>query len=187
MMTAYPVSRIGSPLFFGNDSVLCYNQKSVQKALWEGDMGQAGTTNGAASRTAGGIALMIMGLIFVCVGGLLGAFGALYILAAFDAQAANPGGRLGTGIVMVVLGLLIWSGAAIGAFLAWRRMQPKPAQEVTIRQQVDLTGDIDLSTLSCEKCGANLDEDAITVRQGAIFVSCPYCGASYQMVEEPKW
>jgi hypothetical protein len=152
-------------------------------------MGQAGTTNGNGSRTAGGIALMVMGLIFVCVGGLLGAFGALYILAAHSADATNinPGARLTTGIVMVVVGLVIWSGAGLGAFLAWRRMRPKPAQRVTIHQEVELTGDVDLASLSCEKCAATLDKNAVTVREGAIFVSCPYCGAAYQMVEEPKW
>lgn len=152
-------------------------------------MGQAGTTNETSrpARTAGGMALLVMGLIFVCVGGLLGAFGALYILAAHSADATNPGARLGTGIAMVVVGLLIWTAAAVGAFLAWRRMQPKPAQQVTIRQEVELTGDIDLSTLSCERCAANLDKNAITVREGAIFVSCPYCGAAYQVVEQPKW
>jgi hypothetical protein len=157
-------------------------------------MGQAGTTNGASSaggpaKTVGGVALMVMGSIFVCIGGLLGAFGALYILAAHSADATNvnPGARLGTGIAMLILGLLIWSGAAVGAFLVWRRMQPKPAQKVTIHQEVELTGDIDLSTLKCERCAANLDKDAITVREGAIFVSCPYCGAAYQIVEEPKW
>jgi len=150
-------------------------------------MGQGGTANGNPSRTAGGVALMVMGLIFVCVGGLLGAFGALYILAAHSADAADPGARLGTGIAMLVLGLLIWSGAAVGAFLAWRRMQPKPAQKVTIHQEVELTGDIDLASLTCEKCAATLDKSAITVREGAIFVSCPHCGATYQMVEQPKW
>jgi hypothetical protein len=133
------------------------------------------------------MALMVMGLIFVCVGGLLGAFGALYILAAHSANAADPGSRLGLGIGMVVLGLVIWSVAAIGGFLAWRRMQPKPEQKVTIRQEVELTGDVDLASLSCEKCAATLDKSAITVQEGAILVSCPYCGATYQMVEEPKW
>jgi hypothetical protein len=128
-----------------------------------------------------------MGLIFVCIGGLLGAFGALYILAAHAEDAVNPGARLGTGIAMVVVGLIIWSGAAIGAFLAWRRMQPKAEQKVTIQQEVELTGDIDLASLKCENCAASLDRDAITVREGAILVSCPYCGAAYQMVEEPKW
>jgi hypothetical protein len=135
----------------------------------------------------GGVALMVMGLIFVCIGGLLGAFGALYILAAHAEDAVNPGARLSTGIAMVVVGLIIWSGAAVGAFLTWRRMQPKAAQKVTIQQEVELTGDVDLASLKCENCAASLDKDAITVREGAILVSCPYCGAAYQMVEEPKW
>ena len=139
------------------------------------------------SKTAGSVALMVMGMVFLCVGGLLGAFGTLYILAAHSADAADPGARLGLGISMVVLGLAIWSVAGIGAFLAWRRMQPKAEQKVTIRQEVELTGDVDLAALSCEKCAATLDKSAIEVREGAILVSCPYCGASYQMVEEPKW
>jgi hypothetical protein len=88
---------------------------------------------------------------------------------------------------MVVVGLVIWVVAALVAFLAWRRMQPKPEQKVTIRQEVELTGDVDLASLTCEKCAATLDKDAVTVRGGAIFVSCPYCGADYQVVEEPKW
>ena len=139
------------------------------------------------SKRAGNIALMAMGLVFLCVGGLLGAFGVLYILAAHAQDAADPGSRLGLGIGMVVAGLLIWSAAAVGAFLAWRRMQPKRAQQVTVHHKVDLTGDIDLASLKCDECAAALDKDAITVREGAILVSCPYCGAAYQVVEEPKW
>jgi hypothetical protein len=139
------------------------------------------------SKRAGSIALLVMGLIFLCVGGLLGGFGALYVLASHAEDAVNPGARLTTGIAMIVVGLLIWSAAAVGAFLAWRRMQPKPEQKVTIRQEVELTGDVDLTSLTCEKCNATLDKDAITVKEGAILVSCPYCGATYQMVEEPKW
>lgn len=139
------------------------------------------------AKTAGNVALIAMGLIFLCIGGVLGVFGVLYLLAAHDAAAADPGARLTLGIVMLVIGLLIWSVAAVVAFLAWRRMQPKPEQKVTIRQEVELTGDIDLASLSCEKCAATLDKNAITVKEGAIFVSCPYCGAAYQVVEEPKW
>jgi hypothetical protein len=139
------------------------------------------------AKTTGSIALIVMGLIFLCIGGVLGAFGVLYILAAHASDAAAPGARLGVGVGMLAAGLLIWSVAAVGAFLAWRRMQPKPEQKVTIRQQVELAGDIDLASLTCEKCNATLDKNAITVQEGAIFVSCPYCGAAYQVVEEPKW
>ncbi|MBN1583268.1 MAG: hypothetical protein JXA89_21340 [Anaerolineae bacterium] len=138
-------------------------------------------------KTAASIAIIIMGLIFLCVGGVLGAFGVLYTLAAHDAAAANPGARLSIGIGMIIAGLVIWSVAAVGAFLAWRRMQPKPEQKITIKQEVELTGDIDLASLKCEKCNATLSKNAITVQQGALLISCPYCGASYQVVEEPKW
>jgi hypothetical protein len=139
------------------------------------------------SKTAASIAIIVMGLIFLCVGGILGAFGVLYTLAAHDAAAANPGARLTIGIGMIIAGLVIWSVAAVGAFLAWRRMQPKPEQKITIKQEVELTGDIDLASLKCEKCNATLNKDAITVKEGALLVSCPYCGATYQVVEEPKW
>jgi hypothetical protein len=139
------------------------------------------------SKTAGNVALMVMGLVFLCIGGVLGGFGVLYILAAHAADAGDPGARLSIGIGMLVLGLLIWSAAGVGGFLAWRRMQPKRAQQVTVHQEVDLTGDIDLASLRCDKCGAALDEDAVRVKEGTVMVACPYCGAAYQVVEEPKW
>ena len=139
------------------------------------------------SKTVGGIALLVMGILFLCVGGLLGGYGGILALAATAPDTANPRAQLVTGIVMIVVGLLIWTAAAVGAFLAWRRMQPKPEQKITIRQEIDLTGDIDLAALTCQKCNAALNKDAITVKEGAALVVCPYCGATYQMVEEPKW
>jgi len=139
------------------------------------------------SKTAATVAVALIGLVFLCVGGILGAFGVLYVLAAHDEMAANPGARLTIGIAMIVIGLLIWTAAAVGAFLAWRRLQPKPEQKITIKQEVALTGDIDLASLKCRQCNATLNQSAITVQAGAVIVSCPYCGATYQMVEEPKW
>jgi hypothetical protein len=141
----------------------------------------------SSPKTTGSIALIVMGLIFLCVGGVLGGFGVLYLLAAHDAAASNPGGRLALGVGMLVAGLAIWAVAAVVAFLAWRRMQPKPEQRVTIRQEVDLTGGVELASLTCQKCAAPLDKSAVTVKEGAVFVSCPHCGATYQIVEEPKW
>ena len=139
------------------------------------------------AKSAGSIALIVGGLVFLCIGGVLGGFGVLYLLAAHDAAAGDPGARLGLGTGLLVAGLVVWVVTALVAFLAWRRMQPKPEQKVTIQQQVELTGDVDLTAMSCQKCGATLSKDAISVREGAIFVSCPFCGATYQIVEEPKW
>ena len=53
--------------------------------------------------------------------------------------------------------------------------------------KIDLTGDMSAQRINCESCGAELESEHISVKAGAIFVSCPYCGSDYQMVEEPKW
>jgi DNA-directed RNA polymerase subunit RPC12/RpoP len=63
----------------------------------------------------------------------------------------------------------------------------RPAPPEQIVQKIDLSGDIQMAKIKCKNCGADLDKESISVREGAIFISCPYCGSTYQMVEEPKW
>jgi predicted RNA-binding Zn-ribbon protein involved in translation (DUF1610 family) len=106
-------------------------------------------------------------------------FGVLWLLSAFSAETASPGGRLLVGGLLVLIGL--------GIIVALRLREPKPEQQVTIRQQIDIGGDVEMESLQCRSCGAQLDKSAITVAEGAVIVSCPYCGATYQIVEEPKW
>ena len=105
-------------------------------------------------------------------------FGILFIWAAFSPQGET--GWIVVGIISVAIGL------GIIALIKFR--EPKPAQPPQeIIQKIDLSGDIEMETLKCEKCGGELKKDSITVKEGAIFISCPYCGSAYQMVEEPKW
>ncbi len=104
-------------------------------------------------------------------------FGVLWLWST--GQAANPGGRLAVGIILVVLGL--------GIIVAIRLRQPKPKQEVVIKQQIDIGGDVAMESLKCERCGGELDKSAISVVEGAVMVTCPWCGGNYQIVEEPKW
>jgi uncharacterized Zn-finger protein len=103
----------------------------------------------------------------------------LYLLSAFSAETLNPGGRLLVGGVLVLLGL--------GIIVAIRLREPKPKQEVVVHQQIDIGGDVDMEALKCESCGAQLDKSAISLEEGAVMVTCPYCSATYQIVEEPKW
>lgn len=117
-------------------------------------------------------------IIGYIVAGILVFFGILFIWAAFG-STGNPGGRLVVGGLSVLIGL--------GIIVAVRLREPKPKQEVTIRQQIDLTGDVEMETLKCRNCGSQLDKNAINTAQGAIVVSCPYCGTTYQLTEEPKW
>jgi DNA-directed RNA polymerase subunit RPC12/RpoP len=118
-------------------------------------------------------------IIGYIVAGILLFFGVLWLLSAFSAQAPSPGGRLLVGGLLVLIGLSI--------IVAIRLREPKPDQEVVIRQQIDIGGDVDLEALKCQSCGAQLDKSAISLSEGAVVVTCPYCSATYQIVEEPKW
>ncbi|MGD9144464.1 MAG: hypothetical protein PVI80_02790 [Anaerolineae bacterium] len=111
--------------------------------------------------------------------GILIFFGVLFLWAAFSAEAASPGGRLIVGGLSVLIGL--------GIIVAIRLREPKAKQEVVVRQQIDIGGDVEMEALKCESCGAQLDKSAISLAEGAVVVSCPYCSATYQIVEEPKW
>jgi DNA-directed RNA polymerase subunit RPC12/RpoP len=117
-------------------------------------------------------------IIGYIIAGILLLFGVLWLLSAFSAEAPSPGGRLLVGGLLVVIGL--------GIIVAIRLREPKPKQEVVIRQQLDIGGDIDMEALKCQSCGAQLDKSAISLAEGAAVVTCPYCNATYQIVEEPK-
>jgi hypothetical protein len=118
-------------------------------------------------------------IIGYIVAGILLLFGVLWLLSAFSSDTLNPGGRLLVGGLLVLISL--------GIIVAIRLREPKPEQEVTIRQEIDIGGDVDMEALKCQSCGAQLDKSAISVAEGAVVVTCPYCGATYQIVEEPKW
>jgi predicted RNA-binding Zn-ribbon protein involved in translation (DUF1610 family) len=118
-------------------------------------------------------------IIGYVVAAILLFFGVLWLLSAFSAETLNPGGRLLVGGLLVLIGL--------GIVVAVRLREPKPEQQVTIRQEIEIGGDVDMETLKCRNCGAQLDKSAISVAEGAVIVSCPYCGTTYQIVEEPKW
>jgi DNA-directed RNA polymerase subunit RPC12/RpoP len=105
-------------------------------------------------------------------------FGVLFVWAAF-----SPDGEVGwilVGVISVAVGL------GLIALIKFREPKPaRPPQEIV--QKLDLSGQIELEKLKCQECGAELEKDSITVKEGAIMISCPYCGSTYQLVEEPKW
>ena len=101
-------------------------------------------------------------------------FGVLFIWGAFSPDG-SPGWII-VGVISVGAGLgLIW--------LAGRRAK----EETELIQKIELSGDVNLETLSCQNCGGALSSDNITMVAGAPVVNCPYCNSSYQLSEEPKW
>jgi len=102
-------------------------------------------------------------------------FGVLFIWGAFSEQGGT--GYLITGIVTVGLGFgLLWYG---------RKLVPPGEQKVTYN--VDLTGDVKLESFQCKQCGGALSSKNVSMVGGALTVTCPYCGAVYQIEEAPKW
>jgi uncharacterized Zn-finger protein len=106
--------------------------------------------------------------------GLLGLLGILFVVAA----AAS-----GLWPRYVVGGILIASGLVLAAVLRTRT----PAGKVEVTQRIEIGGDASLENLACTSCGGALDETSVTLKAGAVFVSCPYCGASYRIEEAPRW
>ncbi|MEW6685661.1 MAG: hypothetical protein AB1393_05585 [Candidatus Edwardsbacteria bacterium] len=124
------------------------------------------------AKTSGG---KIAGYI---IAGILIFFGVLFIWSA-GAAGVNTGSRLLTGIVLIALGL--------GIILLVKIFEPKEPQKVEITQKIEVSGDVSLEQIKCRNCGGTLSKESVTVKEGAIFVNCPYCGTSYQIEESPKW
>jgi predicted RNA-binding Zn-ribbon protein involved in translation (DUF1610 family) len=101
-------------------------------------------------------------------------FGLVFLLAAPDSRTAA---RITVGIVLL--------GGGIGLILAMRLRVPEKKMEIT--NKIDLTGDVHLEKMACRNCGAALDRTSVSLREGAIYVTCPYCNSTYQIEEEPKW
>jgi hypothetical protein len=104
-------------------------------------------------------------------------FGVLFIWATF-----SPNGTLGWMIVgLITVGI----GFAIIWFVSRRKPSDAAPQEATYK--VDLSGSVKLESIKCQSCGGALSPDNVKMVAGAPVVTCPYCGVSYQLTEEPKW
>jgi uncharacterized Zn-finger protein len=121
-------------------------------------------------------AIKIIGYILAAI---LIFFGVLFIWAAFGETFRS--GWLVTGIVSVGIGF----GIIAGTYMLTKRQAENAGANVTLN--IDLPADVNLDSFTCQKCGGALSKDNITMVAGAPVVTCPYCGTTYQLTEEPKW
>ena len=133
---------------------------------------------------AGKTIAYIISVVAFILAGLALVFGAFAILGS---SASNAGeGWFQIGIALVVMGLVIGvAGAGLLIFTIRKSKEIPPEQKITL--DIDLSGDIQLEQLACTQCNGALSSDHVSMVAGAPTVECPYCGASYQLVEEPKW
>lgn len=111
-----------------------------------------------------------MNIAIYVLAAIIGFFGIVFVMGA-QGQ-----------IVRVIVGVILLGAA--GALVYLTRIRP---QQTTVVQKLDLSGNVNLESLKCRNCGATLSDKSISVRAGAVFVNCEYCGATYQLEEEPKW
>ena len=104
-----------------------------------------------------------MSILINVLSAVLGLLGALFVIGS-----QSQVGRIIIGIILIAAGIV----------------RPK---ETTVLQKIDLTGDISTKEMKCKNCGGVLTSKSLSVKAGAIFVSCEYCGTSYQLEEAPKW
>ena len=92
--------------------------------------------------------------------------------------------------VSIALGMACFGGIAlVGGIVAMvfavRKTRQETAQNVTLK--VDLPGDTKISQMKCQSCGGAITSNDVKMMAGAPVVTCPYCQATYQLTEEPKW
>jgi len=129
--------------------------------------------------TIGAAILFIIALISIVLG-------FLFVLGSSSPQGSE--GWVGTGVLIIGFGILCVIGGIVLIYLA-RRKAKQEAQEgaQNISVNLDLPGEMRIDSMKCKACGGELASKDIEIIAGAPVVTCPYCGTTYQMTEEPKW
>ena len=113
-----------------------------------------------------------MEIVTYLIAAILGFFGLMFVV-----------GSQGS-FLRIIVGIILFIAAGVLIYLT--RVRPVK-EEVTHIQKIDLSGDVSLEQLKCKSCNGALSKENMEVKAGAIFIDCPYCGASYQIEEAPKW
>jgi Na+/melibiose symporter-like transporter len=103
-------------------------------------------------------------------------FGVLFIWGAFG--QGGSGGWIVVGLISVAIGLVL---------IFWAARKPAQPAQTNVTVNVDLPGNVSMDTIKCQSCGGALSNNDIKLVAGAPVVTCPYCGTTYQLTEEPKW
>ena len=112
--------------------------------------------------------ITVLGTIAVAV---LFFFAIIFALAA----AFSP-------IRLVTSGLLFLTGIALIAGMYYATRKPK-----TVIQQIEVSGQMKAASIKCPNCGASVDANLIKIVSGVPYATCPYCGTTFEVIEEPKW
>jgi DNA-directed RNA polymerase subunit RPC12/RpoP len=114
--------------------------------------------------------LAVLGAIAVAV---LFFFGIIFAMAASVAATTT---RLTVSVMLFAVGFII------AAITYYTTRKPK-----TIIQQLELSGQMKAAAIRCPNCSASVDANQIKIVSGVPYATCPYCGSTFEVAEEPKW
>jgi DNA-directed RNA polymerase subunit RPC12/RpoP len=114
--------------------------------------------------------ITVLGAIAVAV---LFFFAVIFALAA-SVEATFT--RLVTSGILFIIGITV----IVGIYYTTRK--PK-----TVIQRLEVSGQMKAASIKCPNCGASVDANQIKIVSGVPYATCPYCGTTFEVTEEPKW
>jgi DNA-directed RNA polymerase subunit RPC12/RpoP len=80
---------------------------------------------------------------------------------------------------LIIAAMLFIVGFGVAYYMT---RQPK-----TVIQKLEVSGDMKAVAIKCPNCSASIDANAIKIVSGVPYATCPYCGHTFEVAEEPKW
>jgi cell division protein FtsB len=129
------------------------------------DMGGVGPMN----KIAMGLVLLLAVVLIV--------FGSIFVIA-------GEIGNTVTGLILIVIGLVL-------VYYVYRADKVKASQPQVVQQTVNVqmggSGQLNQKAMTCKNCGGPLSDKDLKLVEGAVMVTCPYCGTVSSFEEAPKW
>ncbi|MEI6291238.1 MAG: hypothetical protein WCP19_12470 [Chloroflexota bacterium] len=130
------------------------------------------------------ILYILAGILFF-IGLCSAGYGALSIIGSTSSTGNSS--WLSFGIGFLVFGVFfILSGVGLFYFGTKNTTENSESSGETVLK-IDLPADTKVTQIKCNSCGGAITSNDIKMMAGAPVVTCPYCQATYQLTEEPKW
>lgn len=122
--------------------------------------------------------MKIITLLGAIAAAVLFFFGVIFAMSAGSATLTSEQQvlRLTEGVILLIVGFAI-------AYITYV-FSRKPK---TVIQQLELSGQMKAAALKCPNCSASVDANQIKIVSGVPYATCPYCGNTFEVAEEPKW
>ena len=119
---------------------------------------------------------IVMGLVLL-VSLVMIFFGSIFVIA-------GETNNIITGLILIVIALVL-------IYYVYRSQKIEAAQPKIVQQTVNVqmggSGQLNQKAMTCKNCGAPLSDKDLKLVEGAVLVTCPYCGTVSSFEEAPKW